>query len=81
MIAVKFKSTPDNYAKEKDGRKPNTVRILETTDARWRKLADKKVAQIVITNTETGESFKRRVTDVTFWNGLWIISWRHVDGN
>ena len=78
MILVKFKSIPENYVKEKDGRKPNTERVIEATDVRWKKLSKGIATHVRITNTETGEYFTRKITDVTFWNGIVVISWRHV---
>lgn len=80
---VRFRSTPENYEKEKDGRKPNTVRILSQEDPRrkvlaaWHPLAR---LDVVIENTETAEIFVRDdVTDVTYFNHNWIISWRHPE--
>lgn len=57
------KSTPDNYEKEKDNRKPNTVRVLDGEDI------------ITIQNTETHEQFHRKIKDITTWNDIVIISW------
>ena len=33
---------------------------------------------IIIENTETTETFTRRITDVSEWNEYFIISWQHT---
>ena len=84
---VDFKSVPFNYDKEKDGRKPNTLRRFSVIDdprrnllERWADLDLSPLSQhIRITNTETGESFERSITDVTYWDGWFIISWKHEE--
>lgn len=81
---VRFKSTPDNFEKEKSGRKSNTVRNFRDYeyDPRERVLKDfmrgRCELAIEIENTETYEVFLRVVTDVTWWQGFYIISWRPV---
>lgn len=74
---VEFKSVPENYEKEKNGRKPNTVRVLDLWDMRFLFLSLKSPQIIRIKNTKTGETFARKITDITFWNGEFIISWKH----
>lgn len=69
-----FKSTPENWMKERSGRKPNTLRKQDLTDARFHIRPGELLA---IQNTETGEVFERQVTDVTHWEGWTIFSWRH----
>ena len=75
MKVITFRSTPDNFIKEKDGRKNNTVRIMKDWDfARIKKLVD--ASHIEIRNTEDMcESFIRRISDKTVYNGIAIISW------
>jgi hypothetical protein len=63
-MKILVKSTPENWAKENDGRKPNTVRKLDGGDV------------IEITNTETGEVQSHVITDITTWKDDVIISWR-----
>lgn len=75
MTTHRFKSTPMNWIKEADGRKPNTVRKIEMGDPRNR---IKEGDTIEIYNTLTGEVFSRKVMDVTLWEDLTIISWRHA---
>jgi hypothetical protein len=76
---VKFKSTPENWTKESIGWKRNTVRKADTDerfmvlDSFINKYTPK--IQIVIENTETHATFKRTVSDVTKWEGFYIISW------
>jgi len=81
MVTIEFKSYPEIFLKEKDGRKPNTFRLVDNHDIRFEKLGMfNKITDkffIGITNTETSEKFYREITDVTFYNGYVIISWRH----
>jgi hypothetical protein len=89
-MTITFKSTPENYAKECDGRKCNTCRkrddlvqmeyAPEHCDPRFILLDDFRYEkidrlEIQLVNTETGESFTRQITDVTLWEGIYIISW------
>ena len=82
---VEFKSEPEMFDKEEAGLKPNTVRKLPIGDERenklriWASLVD--YGKIAITNTKTGNSFLRDVIDVSIWQGLVIISWRHPSDN
>jgi hypothetical protein len=77
---VQFKSTPLNFRNEFLGLKRNTVRDIEVGDLR-REILDKfhngiyTDVKIYITNTETKEEFFRQITNVTKFNGLYIISW------
>lgn len=70
-----FKSLPENWIKEQDGRKSNTLRKIALDDPRYEalKIGDK----ICIINTVTYETFEREITDITLWEGWTIISWRH----
>jgi hypothetical protein len=87
---VIFKSTPDMWEREHDGRKPNTYRFAGAGENRGldevvTTLALGGPATIEIVNTATGEPFFRRLTDITFGGALlgkqlWILSWRHEDG-
>jgi hypothetical protein len=78
---VEFKSVPSNYFKELSGLKSNTVRKIPIGDEReevlkrWEIVGD--YGKIKIRNSETKEYFTRVVTDVTIWDGLIIISWKH----
>ena len=71
---VKFKSAPFYYSKEKAGLKPNTVRRVES-DERFSKLTNRTAHFITIQNSKNGKQFIRRITDISFWEGLVIISW------
>ena len=80
---ITFKSIPDMFSKERDGLKPNTLRKVDINDNRFFRLISciKRVEPyplIEIRNTETLESFIRQITDVTFWEGYAIISWREI---
>jgi hypothetical protein len=81
---VNFKSIPEYYQKEERGIKNNTVRVWERFDKRFKLLDDFIYGaiddlEIKITNTETGESFTRRIRDVTEFEvagkPLYIITW------
>jgi len=73
---IHFKSIPENYEKEKDGRKPNTLRTLQSyTEHLFSEETEPKI--IIIENSETGAFFTRQITDITIWQGWVIISWRH----
>jgi hypothetical protein len=63
MMIITCKSNLENFKKEKNGCKPNTVRFLDGTDT------------IKIINTETNEIMERRITDITIYKGAIIISW------
>jgi hypothetical protein len=76
MKTVTFKSLPDIFAKEKDGRKPNTLGMLDDLDTRFAELLNGTATHITILNTHTGEEFTREITDVTEWDGYLIISWK-----
>lgn len=34
---------------------------------------------IAIENPDTGEIFTRKITDITYWDGLFIFSWDSSD--
>ena len=74
-----FKSEPLFYYKELDGSKPNTIRkITDKDDYRYELLTYGKPKKIKIINAENPkESFTREITDVSYWEGFWIISWLH----
>jgi len=86
-MGIRFKSIPEMWEKEFDGRKPNTVRKIDYIDGRFCKLLSyvKDCTSfswdglIEIKNTETQEIFKRRITDVSIWKDLMIISWKHEE--
>lgn len=77
---VRFKSLPNYWQKEKDGRKPNTIRKIKDEEKFeiLLKFMDNEISElnIIIHNTFNGESFERQIKDVTEWNNLLIISWR-----
>ncbi len=57
---------------EKSGRKANTVR-LNLPDWKKEKLAE--ATHIKIRKGYTKEFFIRKITDKTYWEGIYIISW------
>lgn len=76
---VVFKSTPENWFKEKIGLKPNTFRKVDDNDYRFRMLREFPSIQIIMVNSITNEEFIRQITDYTEWDGYAIISWRHKE--
>lgn len=80
---IRFKSEATIWRKEYLNLKPNTVRefsFKERDDIRKEILDDFiygrwNLIDIEIENIETTEIFVRRVTDVTFFNNQYIISW------
>jgi hypothetical protein len=80
---VHFKSNPENWNKENSGRKRNTVRKRnpnEPNDERFDILDDwiagkEELLRVEIENTKTGECFTQLASDVTKWEGIYIISW------
>lgn len=80
---IKFKSRDDIWRKEYLNLKCNTLRQFsfeEREDIRKEILDDFilgrwNLIDIEIRNLSTNEIFIRRVTDVTFFNNQYIISW------
>ena len=83
---IMFKSIARIFNKEKDGRKPNTVRRTENADENARifsfALSFEEGTQkyIEIEGTKTGEKFTRAITDITPFDDIWIFSWLHPTG-
>lgn len=77
---ISFKSLPEFYEKEKNGKKNNIVRIIDKDDERFEIIKEYSIFKfdlliIEIKNTETKDSFCRIVKDITFFNDLTIITW------
>ena len=80
MERVSFKSIPEMYEKEKSGIKNNTVRLVDIFDKRFDILEDiSNEVEIEIINTETKESFIRKIRDVTFFYEYCVITWKHEE--
>lgn len=84
MERVSFKSIPEMYEKEKSGKKNNTLRkflgefLVDERFETLMKIRDENLeAEIEIVSTETGESFIRKITDVSIYKGFFIITWKH----
>jgi len=83
-----FKSVDTYFVKEKDGRKPNTVRILDEYESgivynRWYSGSLKKI-RIELITSESPDSFERELTDITWCGSAFgrdyvIFSWRHEE--
>ena len=78
-----FKSDPVNFYKERESLKPCTIRRISL----WSELKDfelflsrynlhDQLYHIKIINSSTHEEFERIITDITEFEGLWIISWK-----
>ena len=80
---VTFKSTPENWFKEYIGLKCNTVRKFKSGEYDTRQELLTQFLQqpynlwVEIVNTETSARFQRCVTDVTVYEGMYIISWEN----
>lgn len=84
MERISFKSIPEMYEKEKSGKKNNTLRkflgefLVDERFETLMKIRDENLeAEIEIVSTETGESFIRKITDVSIYKGFFIITWMH----
>ena len=80
-MQVEFKSIPEYFIKEKSGRKSNTIRDYNSLDKRHKLLIEGRAETIMIKNTETKETFVRKITDVCFFKGMLVISWKHNSQN
>ena len=78
-----FKSDSENYFKEFHGLKPCTIRRISL----WSELKEfesflnrynshDQLYHIKIINSSTHEEFERIITDITEFEGLWVISWK-----
>lgn len=84
LETVCFKSVSPFFEKERNGLKPNTVRVIDLDDERFLTLEqwafnNKPLGEIQIMNPNTGAGFRRKVKDVSFWNRFCIISWEHEE--
>jgi hypothetical protein len=81
---LRFKSIPRYFTKERAGLKPNTVRKLSVSERMSFDQCKDRIDEVTVINTDTGESFTRRVTDIStfprelpYTGVLHIISWEH----
>ena len=82
-MLIIFKTKTPYYEKEEDGNKSNTVRQVGDADSRFDDLMEiiqaddyyGRLDKIKIINAKTGESFERIITDVTYYDERFIISW------
>lgn len=75
-----FISTYSNYRKEESGIKSNHVLEIEHINEKWLKrivemCKKEEYGYVKIRKGYTNETFMRKITDITFWNSLVIISW------
>jgi len=79
-MIVTFKTAPAYFEQEADGRKNNTVRKVDDKDDRFKWLKANLVDEIqIISSGNLKYNFRRKITDVTFWEDLVIITWRHEE--
>jgi len=77
-----FKTKSPFFEKERDDLKCNTVRkVFCDNDSRYDTImafiqGEITDLDIKIKNPKTKEEFKRKVTDITYWDEHFIISWR-----
>jgi len=81
MITIEFKSDTPNYYPEESGDKSNTVRIVRHSDDRRgiikTMMNTKKYGKIKIIHKQLPkEFFIRKISNITYFNGCFIISWR-----
>jgi len=89
IIQLQFKSKTPYYEKEEGGDKSNTVRKVGEADSRFDELMEiiqtddygRRKDRIRIINPDTEESFDRTITDVTYYDERFIISWNSQEGN
>ena len=82
-MIIQFKTKTPYFEKEESGNKSNTIRELGDADSRFDDLMEiiqaddygGRLDKIKIINPETDESFERIITDVTYYDGRFIISW------
>jgi len=82
VLIICFKTRSPYFEKERDGLKCNTVRTIGEDDLRFDVCmsfiqGDNLDAEIVITNPQTEEKFRRKITDITYYDERFIISWKH----
>jgi len=81
---IEFKSNTDNYYEEESGRKSNTIRRINMEDDRFKILRlwinTKKYGKIRIIHKQSlKEHFTRKITNITWWMGCYLISWKHTN--
>jgi hypothetical protein len=78
----KFKSREPFYTKERAGIKNNTVREIDLNEDRFLELIHSMIegfndGDLKIEIQCDGFNFIRDITDISIWNNLMIITWRH----
>jgi hypothetical protein len=76
-MMISFKSNPEMFEKEKSGKKSNTIRNRDNYVELSVGLGH-YFDMVKIINTKTKESFIRKITDYSEWDGYCIISWSSV---
>lgn len=84
-----FKSISPYFEKERDGLKPNTVRVVDIEDKRFIKLLGMEefgyepgeIKIKIVDAEDPSRFFIRDIKDISVWNSLMIISWVHGDSN
>lgn len=80
-VIVEFKSEEEYYIKEESGIKPSTTREVDFGEKKHRQLLvmheTGEFGKIKIREKRSLDSFERKITDITYWESVVIISWRH----
>lgn len=77
MKVVEFKTRTEFYGLEMDGAKPNTNRVIDVKDERFKSLRSGDAERIIIRERDNDGWFMRRITDYTEYEGRGTISWQH----
>ena len=74
---ITFKSRPEFFNKEESGIKNNTVRYLSDEEARKVDRVQCLFSEVLIqiTNTETGDSFRRVIRDISTNEDVTVFTW------
>ena len=81
LETVTFRTIDSIFQKERSGVKPNTTRVVDWKDERFRALACmalgyQPMGYVKIKNAEyKGINFTRKIKDITFFEDIVVISW------
>ena len=79
---ISFKSAPDFYLKERSGAKSNTIRKLNEIEIRMLNLWIESRKEhglpltIQINLRDSKKAFRRRISDISEYQGYYVFSWR-----
>ena len=80
-MEIEFKSIEPYYRAEMSGLKCNTVREIDLNDLRFQEIVERAktgyYGEITIKLKGTLQDFTRKISDISFWKNLVIISWEN----